>query len=181
MSLQDALMTLNPLHGHMQSGHNDEKHPADTSISSFEDDTASDDDDELSVSFSTVQIHEFVPALGDNPACAVGPPIALSRKPVRRLTCDVDEWEEFRDGQRRPPARLSRKERTLLLSQRHSFMEMMDRQKEMWQIRKSRARNNRELEHPSFLKKFWHGFVGVFMMLTNQKQSPISPLNVDAL
>lgn len=172
MSLQEAIMTLNPLYGFFKELEKEQLD--DTSISSTDDSTEV-HDIELEVKFSTVDVLEFHPALGDNPACKVGPPITISPQPFRRLTCDVDDWEEQR-GIRRSSSqlRLRRKERTAILSQYCSFREMLERQKEMWRIRKSRAKSNQELQHPSVLKLLNHFFANFWASLTNKKR-PLGP------
>ena len=120
------------------------------------DESENNSSEDLSVTFSTVHIHEFGPELGDNPACNIGPPIALSKKEIRHTIVEVDDWEAHRQGRRRhdDKLKLKRKERTDRLLERYSFMEILERQKEMWRIRKSRAKSIKdfEQENDSFLK-----------------------------
>lgn len=176
MSIQ-AIMTLNPLYGLYQELEEKQQPDDETSISSTDDSTA-ESGEELEVSFSTVDVHEFHPALGDNPACKVGPPITMSPKPFRRLTCDVDEWEERRRGARRSSSqlRLRRRERTAILSHYCSFREMLERQKEMWRIRKSRAQSVKDLDrHPSLFKLIGGLFSSCWTKHMMHKKSAIEP------
>lgn len=179
MPLQEAIMTLNPLYGIHQELELEKEKSDDTSVCSFTDDSTAVDSDEFEVTFSTVDVHEFRPALGDNPACTVGPPITISPRPFRRLTCDVDDWEERR-GIRRTPSqlRLRRKERTAILSHYYSFREMLERQKEMWRIRKSRAKSVQEFEHPSVLKLIGNVFANFWANLTNKKRQLEPPAHL---
>lgn len=178
MSLEEAIMTLNPLYGIYRELELEKEKTDDTSVSSTDESTVT-DSNELEVTFSTVDVHEFHCALGDNPACRVGPPITISSRPFRRLTCDVDEWEEQR-GIRRSPSqlRLRRKERTAMLSHHCSFREMLERQKEMWRIRKSRAKSVQQLEHPSVFKLMGNIVAHFWAKLTNKTRQLEPPAHL---
>ena len=56
-------------------------------------------DDDLSVSFSTIEVREFSVVIGDNPSCAMGPPLSIDWDPDCELSIDIDEFEHYRNGQ----------------------------------------------------------------------------------
>lgn len=56
-------------------------------------------DDDLSVSFSTIEVREFRVVIGDNPSCAMGPPLSIDWDPDCELSIDIDEFEDYRNGQ----------------------------------------------------------------------------------
>ena len=58
-----------------------------------------DDDDDLSVSFSTIEVREFPVVIGDNPSCAMGPPLSIDWDPDCELSIDIEEFEHYRNGQ----------------------------------------------------------------------------------
>jgi hypothetical protein len=98
----------------------------------------------------------------------------------------VDEWEEKRHGARRSSSqlRLRKKERTAILMHYCSFREMLERQKEMWRIRKSRAKSIEDLQHPSVLKLIGKLISNFWASLTHKKrhqlESPKRPLEIPA-
>ena len=56
-------------------------------------------DDDLSVSFSTIEVREFPVIIGDNPSCAMGPPLSIDWDPDCELSIDIEEFEHYRNGQ----------------------------------------------------------------------------------
>ena len=56
-------------------------------------------EDDLSVSFSTIVVREFPVVIGDNPSCAMGPPPSISWVPDCELSIDIEEFEDYRNGQ----------------------------------------------------------------------------------
>ena len=57
-----------------------------------------DDDLSLSVSFSTIEVREFPVVIGDNPSCAMGPPLSIDWEPDCELSIPIDEFEDYRNG-----------------------------------------------------------------------------------
>lgn len=58
-----------------------------------------DDDLSLSVSFSTIEVREFPVVIGDNPSCAMGPPLSIDWEPDCELSIPMNEFEDYRNGQ----------------------------------------------------------------------------------
>lgn len=56
-------------------------------------------DGDLSVSFSTIDVREFPVVVGDNPSTSAGPPISISWNPNCELSIDIEEFEDYRNGE----------------------------------------------------------------------------------
>jgi len=93
------------------------------------------------VSFGSVSIHEFGVSLGDNPAAAVGVPIALGKECGKIENIDLHEYEEMRSSTRRPAQFISPMDRReMLKSAGYSNSELAAVKIEVKKIQKSRLK-----------------------------------------
>ena len=53
------------------------------------------------IAFSHIEIVAFPAVIGDHPACAIGPPLQLSRQEQKRTVMDLDSYEVNRPPRRR--------------------------------------------------------------------------------
>jgi len=79
-------------------------------------------DDELSVSFRTIEVREFPILIGDNPCVAEGPPLSISWEPDCELSIDIEEFEDYRNGDGRDCCRRRTGEELRLDSQQRKYM-----------------------------------------------------------
>ena len=97
------------------------------------------------VRFGEIEIHSFLPTLGDHPCCRSGAPIALSDTRVGFQTMPIDEYEPQREAQRRPNAEglyLDRSERrSTLLQLRFSRVQLYRAEREVSKAQASRAQS----------------------------------------
>ena len=107
------------------------------------------------VSFSTVQIHQHLIILGDNPgALNRGPPLSISWKAFDTIILSVDDYEGITSGssenvprQRRPPTQLvlpSKQRHRILMELGYSRGEIREAIQEAEQIQSSRRRTNQQ-------------------------------------
>ncbi|KAG7340769.1 hypothetical protein IV203_024312 [Nitzschia inconspicua] len=93
-----------------------------------------------SVSFDSIRILEFPPALGDNPSVRDGPPLTLSWRPQRIKEQRLDVYEIFRDRRRERPDLFlptSLRIKTLLL-EGYTEEELMDASAECVKVKRER-------------------------------------------
>lgn len=100
------------------------------------------------ITFGTVQIFEFLPQLGDNPAVSSGCPIALGWQIQGRMTYDVESYEKEHPSNSRKSSRQLRiptEERTrILLDVGHTRSEIVGTARDAYMIRNSRRRSTRQ-------------------------------------
>jgi hypothetical protein len=93
-------------------------------------------------SFDSITIYEFPISIGDNPAAREGCPVALGSKCVHKESMDLETYELFREGQRRPNKKLYlpvEDRAAMLLSRGYSLDKIVRRVMEMEEIKKSRT------------------------------------------
>lgn len=70
------------------------------------------------VRFSTIEIWEFAPTMGDNPSVSSGPPLTMNMKPWRRRKCPLVAYEKQirgeEDNRQTIPSKSSKREKIRL-------------------------------------------------------------------
>jgi hypothetical protein len=103
---------------------------------------------ERRISFGTIQIVEFLPQIGDNPAVSSGCPIALGWEAQVRQIVDVESYERDHPSGRRKTSRQLRipmEERTrILMDMGHTRSEIAGTARDAYMIRNSRRRSTRQ-------------------------------------
>eukprot|EP00540_Astrosyne_radiata_P017902 CAMPEP_0116834148 /NCGR_PEP_ID=MMETSP0418-20121206/6831_1 /TAXON_ID=1158023 /ORGANISM="Astrosyne radiata, Strain 13vi08-1A" /LENGTH=346 /DNA_ID=CAMNT_0004463677 /DNA_START=27 /DNA_END=1067 /DNA_ORIENTATION=+ len=91
------------------------------------------------VSFSDLTIREYPLSLGDNPSCALGPPVSMSWDHIHEETMDMEEYESQRQKRRTRLWMSGRVRRALLLGQGYSPSQMQAAMKQVRKIRFQRT------------------------------------------
>ena len=98
------------------------------------------------VSFSCLEIREYMTELGDNPSCSSGPPICLSWDPTSSVSLCFETYESNRPPRRRkeqmqlpPSARFWRLKR----ENGYTSRELIEATKAIQRIQKSRVKNSK--------------------------------------
>jgi hypothetical protein len=100
------------------------------------------------ISFGTIQILEFMPQIGDNPAVSSGCPITLGSKIQARQVVDVDAYERDYPSWKRKSSRqlkIPTEVRTrILMDMGHTRSEIVDTARDACLIRNLRRRSTRQ-------------------------------------
>ena len=98
------------------------------------------------VSFSSLEIREYMTELGDNPSCSSGPPICLTGDPTSSVSLCFETYESNRPPRRRkeqmqlpPSARFWR----LKQENGYTSRELIEATKAIQRIQKSRVKNSK--------------------------------------
>jgi len=111
-------------------------------------------DEDLSVSFSSVEIREYAIRMGDNPSVSAGPPITIEWKHFNEKIIDIDTFEKNLPP-RRPATAMAipAKERYVLLSGSTSLSrnQLTEQLKKVMSARLNRNKTLAMLEFPQYV------------------------------
>jgi len=102
------------------------------------------------VSFKAVEIREYDRAIGDNPSCSSGPPIALDWNYYENPAVCINEYEEKKVPRKNGPKHLNRSHRESLLKETLGYTE-----EEINDAKNEAKKTKKQLSRTDMISPFW--------------------------
>jgi len=125
----------------------------------------------LSVQFGDIEVRSYPIILGDNPSVSGGPPLTIDWDPFDSVAWSLDDYQEERgDFRAYSEMKMPKASRFELLARTHSAREIVERTREVAQVRKDRYITTTQLykaKNDEKMEKFVRGFMN---LVTNKKK-----------
>jgi len=125
----------------------------------------------LSVQFGDIEVRSYPIILGDNPSVSGGPPLTIDWDPFDCVACTLDDYQEKRgDFRAYAQMKIPKASRFELLARTTSSKEIVQRTREVAQVRKERYITATQLykaKNDEKMEKFVRGFMN---LVTNKKK-----------